>query len=305
MESALTRKEQFFLKGIEAISNFKSAAQEQYICPICEGSFGRNDLSDGKLTFEHVPQEFRKGRALILTCKNCNSSAGHTLDAEAFAREQMVRFGASLVREDIEYDGLVKLFAGGETVNVRLSVRENINRLELLPKNNHPKAAERLNEFFENLARDGKGDGEKFRITPLVRSNFWLSKVSDLRTAFLIAFALLGYRYALDDRLSLVRQQIRKPKDKIIKGFWSAAEFDKPEQNLILLLHEPVVALCIQFGRSFVILPWLDGPRDPYSVLEASYQPNQPINFRGRPFRWPEGPEFLLDLSSPQATSFA
>ena len=52
-----------------------------YACPICSLLLPREATDSGDLTLEHVPPEPVGGKGIVLTCKQCNSTAGHTVDA--------------------------------------------------------------------------------------------------------------------------------------------------------------------------------------------------------------------------------
>lgn len=299
MTTTMKKKRRLFDQGVQAISRLKGAQEGCYVCPICEKTFDVSALESCVLTLEHVPQKFRRGRPIILTCKDCNSLAGHKLDSEVLSREKLRKFSSALIHGIGQYDGLVKFQGGGETVNAIVTISGDLNRLELLEKNNDPNAAGQLHSYFERLAREGKGDGEEFTITPPMKPNLRLSKVGDLRTAYLAAFALLGYTYVLDSRLMPIRQQLREHENEVVKGFWASVGKGQPKQDGIGLLQEPITALYVQLGHAFVILPWLEGPRDPYSGLLADYRQNQKMIFKGKPLPWPKGPEFLLDLRPP------
>ena len=304
MTATMKKKRRFFDQGVQAISRLKGAQEGCYVCPICEKTFSVSALESCVLTLEHVPQKFRRGRPIILTCKDCNSVAGHKLDSEVFNREELRKFSSALVGGIDQYDGLVKFQGGGETVNAIVTISGGLNRLELPKKHNDPNAAGQLNSYFERLAREGKGDGEEFTITPPMKPNLRLSKVGDLRMAYLAAFALLGYTYVLDSRLILIRRQLREPETEVVQGFWTSVGKGQPKQDGIGLLQEPITALYVQLGYAFVILPWLEGPSNPYSVLMADYKQNQKMSFKGKPLPWPKGSEFLLDFRpSPNSNS--
>ena len=53
-----------------------------YVCPQCLNAFPESALLAGWLTQEHVPPESVGGKKIVLTCKNCNNTAGHSTDAD-------------------------------------------------------------------------------------------------------------------------------------------------------------------------------------------------------------------------------
>jgi hypothetical protein len=72
---------------------------EHYLCPCCMRMYGREALSDGTLTIEDVPPKSVGGRWLVLTCMQCNSTAGTRLDEQARLREEQLDFLAGRVPE--------------------------------------------------------------------------------------------------------------------------------------------------------------------------------------------------------------
>ena len=62
-------------------------------CPICLRDFTRDEAYWGRtVTLEHVPNKALGGRARCLTCEDCNSQAGRTID-QAAAMTARNRFG--------------------------------------------------------------------------------------------------------------------------------------------------------------------------------------------------------------------
>ena len=109
------KKRNWFDRGaaaFESVCPGKYAAPT-YPCPICLTPFTFDALTDGRLTSEHVPPESAGGRDLVLTCKECNNSAGTKLDADAAIKE-LVRSAMAGRREHRER---VKATIGGLRVS--------------------------------------------------------------------------------------------------------------------------------------------------------------------------------------------
>jgi hypothetical protein len=88
--SAAARRESWFRSGVHAINCLIDDFGDQYVCPLCLRPFDHTALHT-ELTIEHVPPESLGGKELVLTCRDCNSHAGHTIDAHA--RRQDVALG--------------------------------------------------------------------------------------------------------------------------------------------------------------------------------------------------------------------
>jgi hypothetical protein len=106
MRVSLETKRRWFRQGAAAWHRAQivmgvaeaSASDDIYVCPLCleidyEQRSGRFTchtdaaIEDRSLTVEHVPPESLGGGPLLLTCKDCNNTAGHELDADARKRE--------------------------------------------------------------------------------------------------------------------------------------------------------------------------------------------------------------------------
>src|ERR1700680_2136773 len=85
------KKREWFELGAKAFAQVYPGTFDQatYLCPICLDPLTIEALADKRLTAEHVPPESFGGRELLLTCKDCNNSAGTKLDADAKTKEDV------------------------------------------------------------------------------------------------------------------------------------------------------------------------------------------------------------------------
>lgn len=125
------------------------------------------------------------------------------------------------------------------------------------------------------------------------------ARISFLRTAYLAAFATLGYRYTLRPVLDIVRKRIKCPDKEVIKYFSVPLPQDRSFGQNIILLREPdwVKGIAIELDHSLYLLPLRDGDDNFYRRPEGLKLAGQTINFRGEPFRWPRYPEYRLDFA--------
>ena len=72
------RKRRWFEDGMQALERVIGEPAPGYVCPICRRWF--TELEE--VTFEHAPPRSVGGREVALTCRECNSGAGHGIDAE-------------------------------------------------------------------------------------------------------------------------------------------------------------------------------------------------------------------------------
>ena len=73
----LMSKQEWFNRGVHAFGQVAPKYRGSgYACPLCLGI----SSSLATFTFEDVPPRSVGGRPLVLTCRDCNSSSGHTCD---------------------------------------------------------------------------------------------------------------------------------------------------------------------------------------------------------------------------------
>ena len=70
------RKARLFDIGVSAFRAAFGDASTLYRCPLCGDGYQRAALGSGELTLDHVPAGAIGGKALVLTCKRCNSESG-------------------------------------------------------------------------------------------------------------------------------------------------------------------------------------------------------------------------------------
>jgi hypothetical protein len=182
-----------------------------YICPICLDQFSSKDLSTkligNYLTEEDAPPASLGGKKIALTCKKCNSEAGHKIDyqlKELIIHEENSNFVKGTVQKGTyEFKG--------NTVTVELKSEGNGKLIATHnEKLNNPSI---LKTFIKSIKKDGiisfrpkksKLDGKKVNY-------------AFLKTNYIITFSKFGYIFLLDKAYNSVREQIRNPDKEIIK----------------------------------------------------------------------------------------
>lgn len=290
----------FFEKGVSAINLLTGNDEEFYYCPICGNPFPRMALDNKNLTLEHVPPEAQGGKGIALTCSKCNKTAGHSIDSAVFNRNELKKGIESLITRNQEYNGRVKLNFGEENlekVNADLSVKDSKVKFFVIGKSNHPKTSERIKEFSTKVNQEDHLHLSTIKVTPKQKYNLWLSKVGDLRTAFLICFAFFGYKYVYDKRLEPVRNQIINYKEKLIEGFWSQSNENSVSSTNLYIIEKPIPALLVQLGEISILLPWLESPENFYEiVIQEKYLIDGQMQLTGGRLPWPQTLELNLDF---------
>ena len=291
-------KRNFFKKGAVALRNLIKIDQECYCCPICKRLYLYDDLVSGELTLEHAPPEQVGGKPLALTCKECNSTAGYSVDFAVVQRQRLIDFTDAVMGQKQNFKGRANCLIGGEKLNINFQKEEGRLSIKPVRKINNPKKLKAYEDYMNNLHKSGEWDGMTFTITPTAKYHVKYSKIGDLKTAFIVCFAFFGYRFALDKRLSSVREQIINYKKDIIDYYWYTSDPKITREHFIFIIEKPIVALAIKLDNSTVILPWLNGPNDFYEHIRDYFAGanGKQVTFDGHFFNWPRSLEMRLDL---------
>lgn len=287
----------FFNTCVKAFQSITGDSRELCVCPLCGLGYPRQALQDRTRTVEHVPPKSLEGKELLLTCKKCNNTAGHSVDAALHMRQQHKQFLQAVVNKSGNYQGRVKLTMGGEKLNFDLIVENSdTGKMELRPAGNCPKSVKRWRSQMERYVEEKTWDGQQFNVSTIHGFHQWLSKVGDLRIGYLVAFAAFGYRYAFDKRLNPIRDQLKNPHHQKLDHFWSFSGWGAPSNKVLAIAHEPVELVFVGLGNSIILLPWLDGPSNPYKELSSRSSNGGSINFRGKEVSWPDRLRLELDF---------
>ncbi len=284
---------QLFDQGYESFSrtfpNFAAKVEQRsfYVCPQCLRAFHEVALSMGLLTQEHVPPESVGGKRLVLTCVECNCTAGHEMDSDMRREADVLDFFGKRLTE---IQATLKTASG--RVPIRLSASEGQILLFGVPKAAHPAESEALKADFNKASqgegwRDFKMNIEFPRFSPARAEASWL------RSAYLAFFAACGYRFVVRPELSVVRQRLGEPNTKAFS--FRMVRPDVVCEPVLMAITEPDVfrsfAMC--YGQQVVFLP-LYGDDKLYTRLAA--QPAGHVEIKSdHVYAWPTRPTFLHD----------
>jgi hypothetical protein len=258
-------------------------AGRHYLCPICLRANNEEALAQKLITVEHVPPENIGGRAMLLTCKDCNNTAGHLFDCHLRGEADLLGFAAGDVQDlPIRFTTAsgranAKLHAAGNGYVVRLSGKgfNETDRSGVYADLDAATIGEAWKDFSFQI---------RFRpYNPRRAATAWL------RTAYLAAFAKLGYRYVLRPELDGVRRKLLNPDVKEPSAFLVRWPDDIGPD--LVLIDEPAEfrSLAMVYRPWMVLLPRI-GDMALYDRLASL--PRGPIAFSGSRLGWPSGPEF-------------
>jgi len=192
-------------KGIIAI-DFKN--EIPYLCPLCLREFTEADLvshaKNNFLTAEDAPPDALGGQKVTLTCKECNSGCGTTIDFHL--KEVLKAIDDSYFHKGSKHYRTIDQYGGKITVELtslgdgtlQAYHRKSKNNPNLLEKFIHGIKIKSLRQLL-NL------NAPQYNFDPK-RVNFAL-----LKTAYILVFAKFGYIFLLDKSYDAIREQLLHP----------------------------------------------------------------------------------------------
>lgn len=284
------RRRALFDDGAQAYRRYVPADFPRvYFCPVCATGFDQDEME--QLTDDHVPSKRLPGKHVrVLTCKDCNSTAGSGLQKDMLVRERAIQFLTETMTERSRGEGSIEglrfdmeyiRHAGGIEMHVSDTPR---NRL-LMPDGGKVVGRKLM-------------EGAPITISPREGFREQRARVALLREAYLAAFAVFGYGYAYSAQLARVHAQLDDPESTVIPRFLSISRQATGSERVIALVREPQAesgSLCVQIGRYVILLPWLEG--DVYDrIASASRTDEQETSITLRYLvDWPKSPMYLLD----------
>lgn len=179
------------------------AGESYYACPCCLVGYPREAVAAGILTEEHVPPQGLGGRGLLLTCVICNSNSGTNFDARG-------RVGGRVFP--------VTSYADGIPLRGTAQWTDDGIQLFGIPRQNHPKVQadhfEALHTFVES-----RNPNPKHSFTVQTRFDEARARISLIRSAYLAAFAALGWSYIFREVMDPFRSQFKQPDEKILTTY--------------------------------------------------------------------------------------
>jgi len=243
-----------------SVEQFYPGCVNQFICPTC---LSRIDISQHELvTDAHVIPKAAGGRLTTVLCKACNDKFGTRQDKWLGEHLRIVQGTRTFL--DIQ--------EGHFTVDgVRVSGKYKFGPnggLEFLIWDNKtsPDARKALD------AMDRKRPETTISLPVPIDANRELVSVGFLTAAYLLWFLELGYSWALQEHLELVRQQIRRPDERLIPRQFIAQSrrvFERPWVGAGRLADK--IVLVAGLADKVVFLPPA-GSTGFYESLPADYK---------------------------------
>ena len=276
-----------------------------YTCPCCLRGLYSHGAAH-KLTIEHVPPETLGGRPMLLTCAQCNSNAGANFDAHADQKAVADAFvrGAEVGRK-------IRATAYIDGVPLRGTAQSTEEGISIVgvPKQNNQKQQAAFVAMLESLA-EGDGDAAgRFSFTIHTKFDEARARLSLIRSAYLAAFAALGWSYILRSVMQPIRDQLMNPDDSILDTYVFRDPDSATSVRRLLLVADPDELRCVAvtIGEYSVFLPSWSRPKTWNETAEAfgrECEADGRLNLalKGKEVPWPKAPTYFLD-SPPSSVS--
>lgn len=235
---------------------------------------------------EHVPQESIGGVILCLTCRKCNSRAGHKYEG-MMRYEPQSRFliGSIPIRgsfgsgEDL-LRGMWSIGAGGV---LDFKVIAGMNDARRLPGIEQKRKLLRRGSVIE-ASWQMKYSQDKVN-------------VGHLKNAYLAAFAQFGYELVKSSAYDVVREQIDQPDQEMIRGYKLYCTNNHPIERGVFVTRSPFRTVICKWDSSAVFLPTAEDKRaDIYKWINDHVSVPGALNFIVEEgYVWPRKASFLAE----------
>ena len=264
-----------------------------YVCPLCGRGFSLERIR--ALSIEHAPAKAFGGKALCLTCKECNHRAGSQLDIEALKYELGYDFQLGTMPKPVP----ASLTLDATTVFVDMHAIGDSILLMGIPEANSLKASQEMTELLRGVS----ADPDRWRKTDINiefdAGHPRRAHLAVLRWAYLVSFALFGYRYVFNARLRPIRDQLASPDDEILPVFSVTDVEQSRQERRVFFIREPqwLQSIAVQIGRHVVYLPDPWAHSTPYEEMARQSRAGQKLEVRieGSMSKWPASPMHLFD----------
>lgn len=238
------------------LASFHPELSENFVCPTCLESISEID----EISEAHIVPAAAGGRKVTLICRKCNSMFGAKQDRWWGDKLKMDKNDQCVFESNKEHSFEIngRKFSGKIDADYKTGVEVYIDLSHCAPGSM---------EFLEVL----KNRGESFNLSlrpPILGKDLEI-RVGYLTAGYLAWFDAIGYSWALQSHLGIVREQILNPDKELIQGQYSFShngDFIDGVQLLVVKIHGlylPAVAI----GKQITMLPTPNVSLDRLSAL--------------------------------------
>lgn len=185
---------------------------------------------------------------LLITCKNCNSLAGHAYDNQYKAANRLEKIRNTLISGKYDGGGSVLITVEGVELNALLTNENGRITFDINDKYNDWSIAR---DILPSLRANGISSFQVSHKSQFSPKNF---AIALLKNAFLLGTAKLGYTFGLSDALKPVRDQLRNPSgDSFETLFLDMPSI--PKDGIWIPRNEGWISVIFD-GRA-ILLPWI------------------------------------------------
>lgn len=285
-----------FEVGASAIARYRNGDNSLYFCPICANGYTRQSAENGDaLTLEHVPPKSINGKDIIMTCRKCNSRSGDVIDAHVANKQELDEF--SKIASGSSLDGVingVSLKTAESSITVEIFQEDDRVNIKAINKASNPKD---IDNTLKTLNEMKQGNGGDLILQKQFKINERSLELSYLKSAFLLVTAWLGYGYAFNPILQLIRKQLMNPTETIVEDFFvPRLNSDNTSfQRKIFIVRIPYSSMLVTFDQHSVILPFLTSDENLYSNLKSMHSDTLRITASDKIIDWPSKIIMCLD----------
>jgi hypothetical protein len=190
----------------------------------------------------------------------------------------------------------------GRSVNVEYQAVGESVTINILPDavHNAPGTEQATRQFFEGIGATTDASAHRFTLALPNPDSYRPALLGWLRSAYVLAFAGLGYKYILHNSMDIVRHQLMNIDDVVIRSFSITVTEGPSDTSQLFISTQPSwlgECIVVKMKKELVFLPWFDSNPSLYKKLETNMENGEVFldTFSGKEIPWPHGPAHLLD----------
>jgi hypothetical protein len=290
--------DKMYEQGIRNYSKILGCSEGGYRCPLCGFLKHKDELSN-----EHAPIKALGGKVVILTCKSCNNDRGADIDSHAAREKNQTVFRGSLYglnREIFESKVCIEInkikFRGDVTINAKGGQTQLA--IIVRGKYNNPNSIAQNRSYLKTQSESLSAISMTVSSPPNLTFSERKSKLSHLKSAFLLVTAALGYAFSLNPLLTKIRHQLIFTGEDMLEP---PVFYQKADKNYIAC-SQSLEVIIVKHSSSLVVLPHPQSTFEVYSKTLNRCELESKFTFDCKYTDWPT--DFKGELDNNPDCSF-